>query len=64
MNIRSYNFNQLAAFHWSCQKSRQELDEQKFHKTMGIHNCTQKGKGTYKYARVLCQKNKGSVEIK
>jgi hypothetical protein len=31
-------------------------------KTMGIHNWTQTGKGTY--IRTLCQKNKGSVEIK
>jgi hypothetical protein len=29
---------------------------------MGIHNWTQIGKGTY--MRTLCQKNKGSVEIK
>jgi hypothetical protein len=29
---------------------------------MGIHNWTQTGKGSY--IRALCQKNKGSVEIK
>jgi hypothetical protein len=29
---------------------------------MGIHNWTQTGEGTY--IRTLCQKNKGSVEIK
>jgi hypothetical protein len=31
-------------------------------KTLGIHNWTQTGKGTY--ASALCQKNEGSVEIK
>jgi hypothetical protein len=31
-------------------------------KTLGIHNWTQTGEGTY--TRALCQKNEGSVEIK
>jgi hypothetical protein len=31
-------------------------------KTLGIHNWTQRGEGTYK--RTLCQKNAGSVKIK
>jgi hypothetical protein len=38
------------------------LDEQKSQKTLGIHNWTQRGKGTYRGA--LCQKNEGSVEVK
>jgi hypothetical protein len=46
----------------SCQKSGQELDEQKSYQTMGIHNWTQTGKGTH--IRTLCQKNEGSAEIK
>jgi hypothetical protein len=32
------------------------------HKTMGIHNWTQTGRGTH--IKTLCQKNKGSVKIK
>jgi hypothetical protein len=47
----------------SCQGSGQGLVKQKSHKTMGIHNWTQTGKGTT-YIRALCQKNKGCVEIK
>jgi hypothetical protein len=43
-------------------KTGQGLDEQKSCKTSGIHNWTQTGKGTY--IMTLCQKNKGSVEIK
>jgi hypothetical protein len=31
-------------------------------RTLGIHNWTQTGKGTYPW--VLCQKNEGSVEVK
>jgi hypothetical protein len=46
----------------SCQESGEGLDEQKSHTTMGIQNWTQSDKGTY--IRILCQKNKGSVEIK
>jgi hypothetical protein len=36
------------------------LDEQKSQKTLGIHNWTETGKGTYTSA--LCQKNVESVE--
>jgi hypothetical protein len=52
----------LRHLNWSCQGSGQELDEKKSQKTLGIHNFTQTGKGTYIWA--LCQKNEGSVEIK
>jgi hypothetical protein len=36
--------------------------KKKLQNKMGIHNWTQTGKGNY--IRTLCQKNKGSVEIK
>jgi hypothetical protein len=39
--------------YWSCQESGQGLDEKKSQKTLGIHNWTQTGKGTYTWA--LCQ---------
>jgi hypothetical protein len=38
------------------------MDEHKSQKTLGIHNWTQTGEGTY--TRALCQKNEGSVEAK
>jgi hypothetical protein len=56
------NWTSLWHLNWSCQGTGQGLDEQKSQKTMGIHNWTQTGKGTY--IRALCQKNRGSVEIK
>jgi hypothetical protein len=52
----------LSYLNLSCQESGQGLDEEKSHKTTGIHNCTQTGKGIY--IRTLCQKIKGFVEIK
>jgi hypothetical protein len=45
----------------SFQESDHGPDEQKSHKTKGIHNWTQTGKGTY--VRVLCQKNEGSLKL-
>jgi hypothetical protein len=43
-------------------RERSETGRTEITHTMGIHNWTQTGKGTY--IRALCQKNKGSVEIK
>jgi hypothetical protein len=50
------DLNILWHLDWSCQESGQGLDEQISHKTMGIHNWTQTGEGTY--IRTVCQKNK------
>jgi hypothetical protein len=58
----SQDLNQPVASQSELQESDQGLDKQKSHKTMGIYNWTQTGKGTYN--RTLCQKNKASVEIK
>jgi hypothetical protein len=62
LNIRSQDLNQPVASRLEFPRSGQRLDEQKPQKTMGIHNWTRTGKGTY--VRTLYQKNNGSAEVK
>jgi hypothetical protein len=59
------NLNQLAASQLELPRKRSgtgwtEITKKK--KTLGSHNWTQTGKGTY--IRALCQNSEGSVEIK
>jgi hypothetical protein len=62
LNIRSQDLNQPVASELELPRERSGTGRTEITKTMVIHNWTQTGKGTY--IRTLCQKNKGSVEIK
>jgi hypothetical protein len=62
LNIRSQDLNQLVASQLELPRKRSGPGRTEITKALEIHNWTQAGKGTY--TRALCQKNKGSVEIK
>jgi hypothetical protein len=61
LNILSQDLNQPVVLTRSCQESGQGLDEHESHKTMGIHNWTRTGKGTY--IRTLCRRRKDLLKL-
>jgi hypothetical protein len=62
LNTRPQDLNQPVASQLELPSERSGTGRKEITKTMGIHNWSQAGKGTY--IRTLCQKNKGSAEIK
>jgi hypothetical protein len=62
LNIRSQDLNQLVASQLELPRKRSGTGQIEIIETLGSHNWTQTGKGTY--TRSLCLKNEGSVEAK